>query len=58
MMTRPHRQVADAVRARSVELGVPMSDVISSILAESFGMPQHAPQMPKQAHEEELPMTG
>lgn len=55
-LTRPAVPVGQAVRAAAEKLDMPYGAYIAKVLAESFGMPEYAPETPAHVDQQELPL--
>jgi hypothetical protein len=56
-VTRVPKPVALVIRERAEELDLSYSEYLAGLLATALEMPEHAPSMPKDRDQEELPLT-
>jgi hypothetical protein len=57
LVTRPPRELGDAVRARADAAGLTISDYVAGLLATVHDLPQYAPQPHAGTAQEELPLS-
>lgn len=57
-MTRLPMPIYEVIKARSEETGMPVSDIVATLVAMGVGMPEFAPVPPKNEYQQELPLTA